>query len=113
MSETHAVEQLLCQQTALARFRSFAFAESDLQKVVTEAARVCAECMSVSYTEICRYRAPQNVLLVEAGCGWHAGVVGHVVSSANESSTQGRAFVTCGWVVATVFRVSSAEIRFI
>jgi C4-dicarboxylate-specific signal transduction histidine kinase len=29
-----------------------------------------------------------------AGCGWHAGVVGNVVSKADETSTQGRAFVT-------------------
>jgi len=94
MSEVRTVEKLLRQQAALANFGSFAFRESDLQKVLTEAARVCAECMSVPYAKICRYRADQNDLLVEAGCGWHADVVGNVVSKADESSTQGRAFVT-------------------
>jgi two-component sensor histidine kinase len=32
--------------------------------------------------------------LIEAGCGWHAGVVGRVVSQANETSPQGRAYIT-------------------
>ena len=94
MSGSRTVEELLRQQAALAKFGSFAFRETDLQKVLTEAARVCAECMTVPFAKICRYRADRNDLLVEAGCGWHAGVVGNVVSKADESSTQGRAFVT-------------------
>jgi two-component sensor histidine kinase len=94
VSETRTIEKLLRQQAALAKFGSFAFTETDLQKVLTEAARVCAECLNLPFAKICRYRADQNDLLVEAGCGWHAGVVGNVVSPADESSTQGRAFVT-------------------
>lgn len=94
VSEARTIERLLRQQAALANFGSFAFGESDLQKILTEAARVCAECMNVPFAKICRYRAEENDLLVEAGHGWHAGVVGHVVSKADESSTQGRAFVT-------------------
>ena len=43
---------------------------------------------------MCRYRSAENDLLVVAGFGWHAGVVGKVVSKADESSPQGRAFVT-------------------
>ena len=43
---------------------------------------------------MCRYRAAENDLLIEAGFGWQAGVVGHVVSRADPSSPQGRAFVT-------------------
>ena len=94
MSEARTIEKLLRQQAELAKFGSFAFRESDLNKVLTEAARVCAESMSVPYAKICRYRAAENDLLVEAGFGWHAGVVGTVVSAADEKSTQGRAFVT-------------------
>jgi two-component sensor histidine kinase len=94
MTETRTIEKLLRQQAALASFGSFAFGESDLQKVLSEAARICAQSLSVPYAKICRYRAPQNDLLVEAGYGWHDGVAGCVVSPANETSTQGRAFVT-------------------
>lgn len=94
MSETRTIEKLLRQQAALANFGSFAFGEADLQKILTEAAEICARSLGVPFAKICRYRADHKDLLVEAGCGWNEGVIGHVVSSADESSTQGRAFVT-------------------
>ena len=94
MTETRTIEKLLRQQAALANFGGFAFGENDLQKILTEAARICAQSLSVPYAKICRFRADHNDLLVEAGCGWKAGVVGYVVSPADETSTQGRAFVT-------------------
>jgi GAF domain-containing protein len=94
VTETRTIEKLLRQQAALANFGSFAFRECDLQKILTEAARICAQSLEVPYAKICRYRAAENDLLVEAGCGWHVGVIGYVVSPADESSTQGRAFVT-------------------
>jgi GAF domain-containing protein len=43
---------------------------------------------------MCWRKKEHNDLLVEAGCGWNADVVGYVVSPADETSTQGRAFVT-------------------
>ena len=88
------VAKLLRQQTAVANFGSFALRESDVLKVLTEAARVCAECLSVPYSKVCRYRAEENDLLIEAGYGWHAGVIGNVVSRADVTSPQGRAFIT-------------------
>jgi two-component sensor histidine kinase len=94
MSGIRTIEKLLRQQAALANFGSFAFGEPDLQKILTEAASVCAVSMGVPYAKICRYRAEKDDLLVEAGCGWNSNVIGYVVSPANETSTQGRAFVT-------------------
>jgi two-component sensor histidine kinase len=88
------VRKLLRQQAAVAQFGSFALRESDLLKILTEAARVCAECLGVPFSKVCRYRETENDLLVEAGHGWHAGVVGNVVSRADITSPQGRAFVT-------------------
>jgi two-component sensor histidine kinase len=88
------VRKLLRQQAAVAGFGSFALRQSDLLTVLTEAARVCAEGLSVPFSKVCRYRAAENDLLIEAGYGWQAGVVGHVVSRADASSPQGRAFVT-------------------
>jgi two-component sensor histidine kinase len=88
------VSKLLRQQAAIAAFGSFALRESDLQKVLTEAARVCAEGLNVSFSKVCRYRAIENDLLIEAGHGWRAGVIGHVVSRVDASSPQGRAFAT-------------------
>ena len=88
------VEKLLQQQAALADFGSFAFREPELSKVLTEAARLCAAFLNVPFCKVCRYRVLEKDLLVEAGWGWKPGVVGHVVSQADESSPQGRAYVT-------------------
>jgi signal transduction histidine kinase len=94
MSEPAVMDGLRRQQAALANFGTFAFHEPDLGKILTEAARVCAECLHSPFAKICRYRDEQKDLLVVAGCGWREGVVGNVISKADESSTQGRAFVT-------------------
>ena len=88
------VRKLLRQQAAVAHFGSFALREGDVLKVLTEAARVCAECLSVPFSKVCRYRKQENDLLIEAGYGWHPGVIGNVVSRADITSPQGRAFIT-------------------
>jgi two-component sensor histidine kinase len=88
------VSKLLRQQAAIAGFGSFALRQNDLMKVLTEAARVCAEGLSVPFSKVCRYREAENDLLIEAGYGWQDGVIGHVVSRADATSPQGRAFVT-------------------
>jgi signal transduction histidine kinase len=88
------VQKLLRQQAAIARFGSFALRERDLSKILTEAVRVCAEGLSVPFSKVCQYRAEQNDLLIVAGYGWQDGVIGHVVSRADMSSPQGRAFTT-------------------
>jgi two-component sensor histidine kinase len=88
------VKRLLRQQAAVARFGSFALRQNDLHKVLTEAARVCAEGLSVKFCKVCQYRPEHEDLLIIAGYGWNAGVVGNVVSRADISSPQGRAFIT-------------------
>src|SRR6202035_635272 len=59
-----------------------------------DAPRLSGECLSVPYSKVCRYREKENDLLIEAGHGWHAGVIGNVVSRADVTSPQGRAFIT-------------------
>jgi len=54
------VQKLLCQQAAIARFGSFALRERDLDKILAEAVRVCAEGLSVPFSKVCRYRAEEN-----------------------------------------------------
>ncbi len=85
---------MLRQQAAIAEFGSFALRQVDLLTVLGEAARVCADGLSVPFCKVCQYRPSENDLLVVAGQGWKAGVVGHVVSRADESTPQGRAYVT-------------------
>lgn len=88
------VRTLLRQQAALASFGSFALRQPDLLKVLSEAARVCADGLAVPFCKVCRYRDAENDLFIEAGYGWNAGVIGHVVSRADATSPQGRAFAT-------------------
>jgi signal transduction histidine kinase len=88
------VRKLLRQQEAIAAFGSFALRENDLAKILTEAARVCAHGLDVRFAKVCRYRADENDLFIEAGHGWQSGVVGCVVSRADTTSPQGRAFMT-------------------
>jgi two-component sensor histidine kinase len=94
MGDAEEVKKLLRQQAAIAAFGSFALAQSDLQTVLTEAARACANGLSVRFCKVCKYRPAQNDLLVVAGVGWQPGVIGNVVSRADASSPQGRAFST-------------------
>jgi signal transduction histidine kinase/CheY-like chemotaxis protein len=88
------VRKLLHQQAAIAAFGSFALRERDLMKILTEAVRVCAEGLSVPFSKVCRYRPEENDLLIVASYGWRDGLAGHVVSRADMSSPQGRAFIT-------------------
>ncbi|OYW45764.1 MAG: histidine kinase [Sphingomonadales bacterium 32-68-7] len=94
MGDAARVHKLLRQQSAIARFGTFALGQTDLLTVLNEAARVCAEGLSVPFCKICRYRAAEDDLLIVAGHGWEDGVIGCVVSPANGSSPQGRAFTS-------------------
>jgi DNA-binding response OmpR family regulator len=82
------------QQSELARFSAFAVVCGDLDRVLAEATRVCAECMRVPYCAIFRYRPEDNDLLVAAGFGWDQGTIGRVRSGADGSTPHGRAFTT-------------------
>jgi two-component sensor histidine kinase len=92
--QSDQVARLLRQQKALADFGVYALRQTELLPVLVEAAKVCAEGLQVPYCKVCRYRLAEDDLLIEAGFGWNDGVVGHVVSRADVSSPQGRAFVT-------------------
>ena len=94
VTDAAKMQKLLRQQTAIARFGSFALRELDLTNILTEAVRVCADGLGVPFSQVCRYRAENNDLVVAAGYGWRDQVIGRVVSRADMSSPQGRAFTT-------------------
>jgi signal transduction histidine kinase len=94
VTDAAKMQKLLHQQTAIARFGSFALRELDLTNILGEAVRVCAEGLGVPFSQVCRYRAENNDLVVAAGYGWRDQVIGHVVSRADMSSPPGRAFTT-------------------
>ncbi len=94
VTDAAKMQKLLRQQTAIARFGSFALRELDLTNILGEAVRVCADGLGVAFSQVCRYRAENNDLVAAAGYGWRDQVIGHVVSRADMSSPQGRAFTT-------------------
>ena len=55
------VQKLLRQQAAIARFGSFALRERDLDRILDEAVRVCAEGLSVPFSKMCRYREERTI----------------------------------------------------
>jgi signal transduction histidine kinase/CheY-like chemotaxis protein len=88
------IQKLLRQQTAVARFGSFALRELDLSSILAEAVRVCAESLGVRFSQVCRYRAENNDLVVAAACGWQDQASGHVMSRADMRSPQWHAFTS-------------------
>jgi two-component sensor histidine kinase len=88
------VARLRAQQAALAAFGTYALGEYDLDKILAEAARLCASGLNVPLCKICRYRPAEHDLLIETGVGWLQGIIGQVVSVADASTPQGRAFST-------------------
>jgi two-component sensor histidine kinase len=88
------IQRLFRREKALAEFGMFAFREADLQTILNQAARVCAESLGAPFSKICRFQERRGDLLVVAGYGWRDGVVGYAISVADESSPQGRAFTT-------------------
>ena len=50
--------------------------------------------LNVPFCKIARYRSKENDLLIEAACGWDSNVIGRVVSPADASTPQGRAYIT-------------------
>ncbi len=94
MDSALEARRLLRQLAAIAGFGSFALRQNDLKIILAEAARSCALALDVPFSKVCRYREAEGDLLIEAGHGWQAGVVGHSVSRADKTSPQGLAFVT-------------------
>jgi signal transduction histidine kinase/CheY-like chemotaxis protein len=94
VTDAAKIQTLLRQQTAIARFGSFALREPDLTNILTEAVRVCAEGLGVPFSQVCQYRAENYDLVVVAGYGWRDRVTGRVVSRADMSSPQVRTLTT-------------------
>ncbi|WP_448204688.1 GAF domain-containing protein [Azospirillum sp. sgz302134] len=82
-------EQLLHQQAVLADFGRKALVETDLDRILADAARLCAEGAQVPYTKILELLPGGRELLVRAGHGWFPGVVGRVRAPVEESNPCG------------------------
>jgi two-component sensor histidine kinase len=88
------VGRLLRQRGALVEFGSRALAGTDLDAVLTEGARLCAEGLGVPFAKVLEHRPGRGDLLVRAGVGWKPGVVGRALARADAGNPGGKAFVT-------------------
>ena len=87
-------ERLLRQRAALADFGAAALASTDLDGVLAEGARLCAEGLGVPYCKVLEYRPGTNDLIVRAGVGWRPDMIGRAVARVDDSNPGGRAFRT-------------------
>ena len=84
----------LKQQELVADFGLFALRPAGLEAVLTEACRVASTGLQTGYAKVLRSRPETEDLLVIAGIGWRAGVVGHATLDAGLGSPAGYALHT-------------------
>ena len=84
----------LMQQEMVAEFGVFALGPVSLESVLAEACRVASTGLRTEFAKVLRARSASDDLLVIAGIGWHAGVVGHATLDAGLGSPAGYALHT-------------------
>ncbi|WP_373476596.1 sensor histidine kinase [Sphingorhabdus sp.] len=88
------------QQAALSNFGMEALKSSSVADLLDEAAKTAALGMRASLSKILEYRKIENDLLIRAGVGWRAGVIGEVTFGADMESPAGYAFHTGSPVIS-------------
>ena len=84
----------LHQQELVAAFGIFALEGNALPRLLDEACRIAAEGLGTSLAKVLQYRPTVQDLLVVAGVGWHAGVVGNSTLGSGLDSPAGFALHT-------------------
>jgi len=84
----------LRQQELVAEFGVFALETGSFHRLLEEACRVAALGLGTTLAKVLRYRPDAHDLLVEAGIGWHAGVVGNSTLGSGLDSPAGFALHT-------------------
>jgi two-component sensor histidine kinase len=88
------------QQAALSNFGMAALKSSGVPDLLEQAAKTAAHGMRAGLSKILEYRKTENDLLIRAGVGWRAGVVGVVAFGADIESPAGYAFQTGSPVIS-------------
>ena len=84
----------LKQQQSVADFGVFALHPGPIERLLARSCIVAAEGLETKLAKILQFRPDQNDLIVAAGIGWHAGVVGHSTLGAGTDSPAGYALHT-------------------
>ena len=92
--ELHSnAEELLRQQTALAKFGEFTLRSEDLTEILQEATRLVAVGLHTNFAKILELQEGTR-LLVRAGVGWRPGIVGHETTEAVEGTVEATALAS-------------------
>ena len=92
--EAHENQELLRQQTALARFGELALKSNDLDEILAEACRLVGEALGTDLAKVVELQKDGQTLWVRAGVGWKPGVVGHVLLEVEDHISEGHALKT-------------------
>ncbi|MGI8568119.1 MAG: GAF domain-containing protein, partial [Methylocella sp.] len=87
-------QELLRQQTTLARFGELALRSDDLDEILTEACRLAGEALGTDLAKVVELQEDGQTLLVRAGVGWKPGVVGVATIKATDDTSEGLALKT-------------------
>lgn len=87
-------QELLRQQTTLARFGELALKSHDLDEILTEACRLVGEALGTDLAKVVELQEDGKTLLVRAGVGWKPGVVGRIKLKVEDGTSEGHAFKT-------------------
>ncbi|NMG20474.1 PAS domain S-box protein [Brasilonema bromeliae] len=79
----------LHQQAAVAKLGQLALSSCDLFTLIDEAVALVAQCLKVEYSMVLELLGDGDALLLRAGVGWQAGLVGHVRVSTGIDSQAG------------------------
>ena len=86
--------ELLRQRAALGRFGELALRSDDLDEILTEACDLVSDALGTQFAKVLACHENGTELLVRAGVGWNAGVVGHVRVATGHFSAAGHALHT-------------------
>ena len=93
-ADTRGLQELLRQQTTLARFGELALRSDDLDEILTEACRLAGEALGTDLAKVVELQGDGKTLRVRAGVGWKPGVVGQATITAEHDTSEGHALRT-------------------
>ena len=88
------LEYRLHQQQFTTEYALFALQTYDVQVLLQEASRVCAQGLRSRMCKVMEYLPEEHRFLVRAGVGWKPGIVGHARAGADTESPTGYALMT-------------------
>jgi len=104
-------QKALNYQQSLATFTRILGEADTMPRLLQNAVAQVARITHIKHVKALRYRPDQGDLLIEAGVGWHPGVVGHVSFGADRHSSPGRSLQTGAPVAVTDIR-NDPEFRY-